>query len=362
MDKVPNRRFDSFIYSLAEEKNEFFVPRAVYKAKSAIHSYLLSDDSIHRFLTEVEDLYGTDLEKIQEKNRGLKIGVIMAGNIPGVGFSDLFCTLALGFTAIVKLSSKDSYFMWYLIQNLHKAFPEFSVTVTEDIVKEVKKGYFQGVVFAGSDQSKAQIEKELNGIPLLARGTKFSFGVVLPQSKLLSPEPPKGEYARLVQDCAMYFGLGCRSITYLFVPKGFNWSKFLKALSREFASSWTCEGFTNAVHRRVAIAKISGTKIIRYSDSINEDIENAKGEFIIDMDNILLHHTRDAFPPLGVINFQIYDNVQNGEIEEVREFEERYGDKIQEKYTNFGKAQYPLLTDWQDGISTVKFLRECGLK
>lgn len=353
-DASVDSREDICLEAFAAEKNEFFTPGNLNFAKSALKEVFLSSESLNAFLDEVERVYGASFEEVREKNKGLQIGVIMAGNIPGVGFSDLFCTLALGFTAVVKLSSKDSYFMWGLMQKLLKSFSEFSARTTDNMLEEASLGNLAGVVFAGSDQTKAQIERELKGIPLLARGTKFSFGIV--------DEIPT-HIEQLVYDAFLYFGLGCRSLTYLFVPKGFNWTEFLNKASELFKDELLCcASWKNSLSRQRAIAKLGGRKIYNFNCAKKEFCIDDGGEYVIDAGFVLLNKTNEPFPPLGVLNFQEYDRSESGEIEKIREFEKKYGEQIQKKYTKFGMAQLPSLTDWQDGISTIVWLKYISLK
>ncbi len=349
---------DAALESIATEQNEFFTPSNLAFSKTAIKSILLSEESLDAFINETEKVYGISFEKVRESNRGIRIGIIMAGNIPGVGFADLFCTLSLGFTAVVKFSSKDSYFMWELTQKLLQSFPEFCVETPDYILEDKLKENLGGVIFAGSNESKSQITSKLKDIPLLCRGSRFSFGVILPNSKLTKRRAKSSDFLSIIFDALLYFGLGCRSLTYLFVPKGFNWSPFFDYLNR-INPLLDIEAWRNSLTRERAVAQLNGTKIYKYDKMQGEFSINDDREYIIDSQDIILHKTRDTFPPLGVINFWEYDPQDENPFAVVEEFEQIHKEQIQKKYTNFGSAQLPLLTDWQDGVSTIEFLSKC---
>lgn len=337
------------VAAAAFEKNEFFTPLMQHSALKGI-ARLLEEESIGAFVKEVEK-YG-EFESVREKNKGKRIGIIMAGNIPGVGFSDLFCTLALGFTAVVKFSSKDDCFMRWVANKLLETFSEFEMETPDIFLEDAPEDFLQALIFAGSDESKAVIERAFERLPLLARGSRFSFGVISPSvAAALEDLRNTSECQGLVSDCFLYFGLGCRSISYLFVPKGFKWDLFIAEAQKFLTSSYCgigssemkdCAAWKNSIKRQRAIALLSGRK--EYTD----------------LGFLLLNNTRDAFPPLGVLNYSEYNPSEWPDIKEIAEFEKKYADHIQKKYTNFGIAQLPALTDWQDGVSTVDFLENYG--
>ncbi len=322
-------------------ENRLFTPYMQLYALSSLTSSLLSVSSIKHLVTQIEDAYSTSIDELFKTNSNKKVAIIMAGNIPAVGFADLFVTLCCGYRVYVKLSSKDSILIPFLYKLLESSVAQFKDKVTffkDDFSEEINPIFYKEVsslIFSGSDTTKKIIEKKFENIPILARGSRFSYGVVNKDF----PKLPKKERLEILEsltlDTFLYYGLGCRSISYLFLPQEFDIDEFIEVANNKFGKTFKdTQPYFNSYLRSKALSLICGEKS-KFID----------GEFF------LLKKTEEIFPPLGTIYYSLYSSN-----DEINEFNRLHKEQIQKKYTNFGKGQMPTITDWQDGISTVTFL------
>ena len=324
----------------ANVDNQFFTPFMQKRALKAIAENYLSEEALEKLLA-YSDGPVDDINFFRRRMEGKTVGIIMAGNIPAVGFHDLLCTLSVGAKAIVKLSSKDRCLIPALLEELAEKAPHLaSRVVFRDFIADRLEGVptttqLDFLLFSGSSQTKALVCEEFSEIPVLARGSRFSLGV-------LSGEETDEDLRLLAEDMFLYCGLGCRSISYLFLPEGFDLqrivteSSFMKERLMEIGPYWS------SYIRRRAIAKI----------------ENMfEGGTFTDGGFFLLEESGRSFPPIGVVRYSFYKNIQ-----EVDAFCKKHHDSIQKKYVNFGMAQSPATDDWMDGINTVRSILEgCGV-
>lgn len=257
-----------------------------------------------------------------------KISVIMAGNIPLVGFHDLLCVLISGHIAQVKISSKDSKLITYLIDELLKMEPAFgdSVVLQTGQVKD-----FDAVIATGSDNTARHFEYYFRNRPHIIRKNRTSCAI------LTGDESPE-EFQRLGDDIFMYYGLGCRNVSKLFVPSGYDFSMLL--------SSWDA-------HKEI---------VNHHKYANNYDYQKAillvNQQPFLDNGFVLLQRNERLVSPLAVLYYEEYES--NDFIAEQLRVNAQ---KIQCVVGNhdlagvaFGKAQFPELWDYADGIDTLKFL------
>ncbi len=320
--------FSALSYEVAKQ-NPFFTRAMQEYALRAIAEKFLTEKALEKLLGYVP----LDFPKDR------KVGLIMAGNVPAVGFHDLLCTLCLGARAYVKLSSKDSLILPAIVGLLGKIAPEISARIFMEGGPFSRSGLLFGgqkmdfLLFSGSDSTKSLLKDEFPGVPMLARGSRFSLGV-------LSGKEDTSQLELLAQDMFLYCGMGCRSISYLFVPKGFDLQRLVNASSCMKRQLEEIGPYMSNYRRLRAIAQIEG-RIGSSSDM---------GGFI-DGGFFLLERSAQPFPPTGCVRFNFYDDFL-----QVEQFCRTHRDKIQKKYTNFGIAQLPDTDDWTDGINTVEAL------
>jgi hypothetical protein len=259
-----------------------------------------------------------------------KVGVVMAGNVPFVGFHDMLCVLISGNIFIGKLSSKDGGLMQKLIDLLIGIEPRFSQYIT---MVDGKLEGFDAVIATGSDNSARYFDYYFGRYPNIIRHNRHSIAV-------LNGNEDFTNLQGLASDIFLYFGLGCRNVSKLLVPIGYNFDSLFKA-AEHFQYLYNHNKYANNYEYHRAI----------YLMNQVEHLDN--GFFIIKPDSSL-------GSPVGVVYYQPYSN-----IESVNEYISVNSKSIQCVVSNckqivsaipFGQAQKPFLTDYADGIDTIEFL------
>ena len=255
-----------------------------------------------------------------------KIGLIMAGNIPMVGFHDLLCTLLSGHNAIVKPSSDDKYVMLYIVDFL----------VTNGLIDRIhiveRLDSIDAVIATGSNNSFRYFQHYFKHIPNLLRKNRKSIAV-------LDGSESDEDLNNLAHDVFKHYGLGCRNVSFLYLPKNMDIVRILdhfmtyKELSNhnKYANNYT-------YHRAILLMN---------------------GEQHLDTGFVLPKERLDIHAPLACLNYAFYNSLG-----EVDEFVEKNTDEIQcivGNYSHpdivpFGKSQNPDIQDFADNIDTLKFL------
>ena len=263
-----------------------------------------------------------------EKENIKKIGIIMAGNIPIVGFHDLMCVLFTSHIAIVKTSSSDPY----LIPFLYNKLVEYEPELAEKVFFKNKIEFVDALIATGNNISIKHINDKFRSHPSILRGTRNSIAI-------LSGKESLNELKLLSKDILTYFGFGCRSITKIYVPKNYNFKTLIKIL-REKSEKITLNDYLNNFKKIIAINEIikskfhvAGKLILIEDKNINAEISSLNYEYY---DNI------------GWINNEINSNLKNIQC--------IVGNINRDNFIKFGEAQKPNLFDYADNIDTVKFL------
>lgn len=256
-----------------------------------------------------------------------RIAIIMAGNIPLVGFHDLMCVLLSGHKAVCKLSSSDAHLLPAFLGVLKQWNPEISEELewTTGPIKHI-----DAVIATGSDNSANYFEQYFGKYPHIFRRNRTSVAV------LNGNETPE-ELVALGEDLFRYFGLGCRNVSKLFVPRDFN-------LDRIF------EGIVNQG------AVVNHHKYANNYD-YNRTIYMMNSVPFLDNNFCILREDDGLFSPLSVFFVQRYDQMN-----EVTAYLKEHADVIQtvvgEGFHAFGQAQQPAIDDFADGIDTLAWLVE----
>lgn len=252
------------------------------------------------------------------------IGLIMAGNLPLVGFHDFLAVLVTGNCAIVKLSKDDSRLFPILIERLIDLAPELvdRIRITPQL-----KG-FDAVIATGSDNSARYFEQYFGKVPHIIRRNRTSVAV-------LDGSETSKELKDLGKDIFSFFGLGCRNVSKILIPQDFDLDRFFGSIM-DYGDMIHHHKYANNYdyHRTIFL--------------MNQDqiIENG---FVLLMETDALHS------PLAVLYYQRYSDKK-----EVQDFLHINRDKIQvvvgREYEVFGKAQKPSLSDYADNVNTLEFL------
>lgn len=255
-----------------------------------------------------------------------RVGLIMAGNIPLVGFHDFISTLIMGHKPVVKMSSDDKRILPVLIEILETLQPDLTNEI--QLVDQLKE--IDAVIATGSDNSARYFEKYFGHLPHIIRKNRTSVAII-------EGDESTEELKELGKDVFTYYGLGCRNVSHIFFPKDFDLDRFFGA-------------------------------IIDYGDVINHNkyannydyykaIYLMNQEDIIENGFLLTRESSDLFAPIAVIHYQRYDDRKS-----VQEYLKKHEDKIQvvagKQHVPFGKAQSPKLDDYADGVNTLNFLSQ----
>lgn len=289
------------------QDNLLFTPYMQRRALEAIAVGFLNEDGLGRWV-----------EKYPRAGKSPGVcGVVAAGNIPAVAFQDILSVLAAGWRPVVKLSSKDRYLLPVL-------FPDV------EFCGSVSGWHADALITMGGDAAAEYFRKNFPEVPKLIRASRFSLAV-------LEGGESGAALEALAEDMLLYYGLGCRSVTWLLVPEGYEMRPLMTA-AEDFAVR--CLGRPAADnHRR------------------NKAVLTLAGETFLDSGTVIFRHL-DGDSPYG-------QSLQVGEVwyseyrrhADVDKFIRANENKIQKIIRNFGYAQRPALDDWPDGVDTVAFLR-----
>ncbi|MCX8481306.1 MAG: acyl-CoA reductase, partial [Sediminibacterium sp.] len=196
------------VIQCAYQKNNWFLPEFIENALNQITTQFLTPKSLH----EIAEKY--PLNKVGLSN--LNIGVIMAGNIPLVGFHDFLCVLLAGFNIQIKLSTKDDVLLPFLIQKLIEIEPAFKNKI------EIKDRllHCNAYITAGSNNSSRYFEFYFGKKPHIIRANKTSIAI-------LNGQETEDNLENLTNDIFLYFGMGCRNVSCLFLPQNYNFDSLI---------------------------------------------------------------------------------------------------------------------------------------
>jgi hypothetical protein len=262
---------------------------------------------------------------LQIENSPIRAGIIMAGNIPLAGFHDFLSVLISGNNLIAKTSSKDSELIIKIGDILCTIEPGFreKIEFTDGQLKN-----FDLVIATGSNNSSRYFEQYFGKYPNIIRKNRNSIAII-------EGNETQTELENLGSDVFLYFGLGCRNVSKIFIPAGYD----LKSI----VARW--ERFASVVNN------------MKYAN--NYDFSKAvylvNREDFLDTGYLLLKEDERLASPVAVLHYEYYE--LGSDIQNVTESEK---DKIQcvvgHNYVPFGKAQSPHLWDYADGIDTLEFL------
>lgn len=303
----------------AGSENPWFTPVYVDAAISGVAHFLK------------KETLETWSQRYNIQNQQKVVGVVMAGNIPLVGFHDLLCVLISGNKLKAKLSSKDSALMNYVIKQLIHINKDFEAyLVTSEQLKEI-----DAIIATGSDNSSRYFDYYFSKYPHIIRKNRTSIAVIDKdlETKDLIP---------LGHDIFQYYGLGCRNVSKLFVPAGYDFHPFYQAM----------ENFDDVKQHHKYNNNYDYNKSI-YLVNKQKHLDN--GFLIMKPDEALVS-------PISVLFYEEYSNqeelkkkieIASGKIQCIVSYQGKY-----DSSQPFGQAQLPQIDDYADGVDTMKFLTE----
>ncbi|NRB62414.1 MAG: acyl-CoA reductase [Saprospiraceae bacterium] len=259
-----------------------------------------------------------------------RIGLILAGNIPLVGFHDLLCVFVAGHRAVVKLSDKDKFLLPYLV----KCMQDFDSRVGEYISFVPTLSSFDAVIATGSTNSSRYFERYFGKYPHIIRKNRNGVGV-------LDGSETADELIALGEDVFTYFGLGCRNVAKLYVPEGYTFEPLLEALHTyndiilhtKYKNNFDYNYAIFVLNKVAYIA--NGCIILTENEAIPSHIAGLYYEYY--------SHERALHKHLRLHTEQIQCVVGKKPIADLPSFP-------------FGKAQQPAINDYADSVDTLQFL------
>ncbi len=326
IDNALNERFYSDFNSLIQSvhfHNGWFTEDNVRNAIASI-AFSLNPEPMIDWLSKY-------IKNLNEKKEALSVAVIMAGNIPMAGFHDMLCVLLSGNKFIGKLSSEDKLLLPFISKILIVIEPEFSsfIEFTEGPLKNI-----DAVIATGSNNSSRYFEYYFGKYPHIIRKNRNSAAV-------LTGAEERGDMKLLGKDIFQYFGLGCRNVSKLFVPRGYNFETFYESIFQ----------FKNIVNNNKYGNNYEYNRTVYLMSSQPSLLDN----------NFLLLKEDSAYSsPIGVLFYEFYHDLKslNKRIEADKELLQCVVSKTSQINNSipFGTAQCPSLSDYADGVDTLEFL------
>lgn len=256
------------------------------------------------------------------------VAIVMAGNIPLVGFHDLLSVLISGHVAKVKLSSKDAKLLPHLIEQLISIEPRFKSRISIEVA-QLKN--FEAVIATGSDNSSRYFEYYFGKYPNIIRKNRTSVAII-------SGNESAEELESLGNDIFTYFGLGCRNVSKLFVPHGYKFDTMIQSWYRH----------QTIIHHHKYCNNYDYQKSILLVNKIP----------FLDTGFAILQSSDKLVSPISVIYTEVYDDYES--LRKIIKSNEAKIQCIVGKTelckVKFGQAQFPTVWDYADQIDTLKFL------
>lgn len=320
--KADSHDLESFeqAFDKALASNAWFTPESVFSMLQSIGESMKTEE-----LARWTKMY--DLDAMQEPKC---IAVVMAGNIPAVGFHDFLSVLMAGHTIQAKLSSDDKFLIPAIADLLIRIEPAFSdkISFTDEKIKD-----FDAVIATGSNNTSRYFNYYFGKYPHIIRKNRHALAV-------LTGNETVAELKALGDDIFMYYGLGCRNISRLFVPEGYDLKTFFEAIE-EFSSVGDHHKYRN-------------------NYDYNKSVYLINGDPHFDNGFLLLKEDHAMTSPVSVLHYERYQSAEElnafiaGNTENIQ-CVVSVSDDIPQGIPP-GTAQYPNLWDYADGVDTMEFL------
>ncbi|KFF05942.1 acyl-CoA reductase [Flavobacterium reichenbachii] len=314
--------FDDFenLIHLSQSHNGWYTPEQVY---FSIQSWAeaLTEENLNKWLSA----YTID----QNDNNSKNVALILAGNIPLVGFHDFLSVLITGNKALIKTSSNDQHLLPFLAKYL--------IAVDEDLKDKItfvegKLENFDAVIATGSNNTSRYFEYYFKDKPSIIRKNRNSAAV-------LDGSETKEQLEDLGEDIFRYFGLGCRNVSKIFVPSGYTFDTLFEAIFK-YQDVIHYEKYANNYDYNKAVFLMSNFKLL-------------------DNGFLTLKQDTSYASPISSVFYEFYEN-----IDELQTRLEADSEQIQcivsngliKNSTAFGETQKPQLWDYADNVDTITFL------
>ncbi|MDR1345625.1 MAG: hypothetical protein LBK03_02845 [Bacteroidales bacterium] len=301
-------------------ENHWFIPEYSHHALQAIVA-MLNEDALSRFAQKYER---------QTRQNGQTIAVISAGNIPMAAFHDLFMVLMSGNSYQGKLSRHDKLLLPFITHLLTEIYPPFKTKI--EYAEQLH--HYDKVIATGSNNSARYFEYYFRNVPLLLRHNRHSAAVLLGRET-------EAELNALCRDILLYFGMGCRSVSKIFIPKSFDFQQFIKSIIKNSTLLAQHHPYLNNLDYHKTLMLMNQTPFL-------------------DAGTLILTENSTLASPVGVLHYSFYDRLADVE-HSLREDAEQLQCIVSNCQNSGistippGTAQQPALCDFADGQDSFLF-------
>jgi hypothetical protein len=313
------------LFQQAQNQNAWFTPQSLEQSLKGIQ-VLLDAHALEKWVSHYS---------FSELDQPQQIGLMLAGNIPAVGFHDILAVLIAGHSACIKLSSQDSALPLWLLAQLNAIEPRFSDRIHLEELLKNKQAY----IATGSDNSARYFNYYFGKYPHLIRSNRTSVAI-------LQGDESTTEMQALGHDIFDYFGLGCRNVSKVFVKNEEQLTQFLDAIQ---SFEWV------ANHHKYF-------NNYEYNKSIYLVNETPH----LDNGFLLLKESADLVSPIGVLFYEVYED-ENALMAKLSTLSSHIQCVVGNSnlpipgIISFGQTQYPAPWDYADGVDTLQFLSGLGV-
>ena len=312
--------FEKFktLLELSQSHNGWFTPEQVYFAVQS-WAEALKEANLNQWLSSY------DVSDVKPRT----VGLILAGNIPLVGFHDFLSVLISGHKALVKASSNDQHLIQFLANYMISIEPKLSYYIS---FTDGKLENFDAIIATGSNNTARYFEFYFKNKPSIIRKNRNSVAV-------LNGKETHEDLVNLGEDIFRYFGLGCRNVSKLFVPKGYSFEAFFKAIY-EYKDVIFYEKYSNNYDYNKAVFLMSNFKLL-------------------DNEFLTLKEDSSYSSPISSVFYENYENMADLQTRLTNEAEQIQcivSNNLIENSISFGQTQQPKLWDYADNVDTLQFL------
>ncbi len=298
-------------------KNNWFTIHFIDLAVENISAQFLREDQ----LVSLAEKYHIP----ETNNNPKKIGLVLAGNIPLVGFHDVLCTFMTGHIAFIKPSSKDEELIGHLIKKIVEWNESAAAHFT---LNEFLKGC-NAYIATGSNNTSRYFEYYFRNVPYIIRKNRTSVAI-------LTGKETQEEIEKLTDDVHQYFGLGCRNVTKILVPINYDFLPLVN-LFKKYNYYLDHNKYKNNYDYNLAVLLLNN-------------------KYYMSSGSTLLVQDKSLFSPISQLNYEYYENRKD--LEKELEKDDRIQCITGRKYLPFGEAQCPQIDNFADGVDTIKFLMD----
>lgn len=298
----------------AYQKNTWFTPFFTTLSARHIATHYLQKEALEKWVNSYI---------VPDDFTPQKIGIVMAGNIPLVGFHDFLCAFMSGHKQVIKLSSKDDVLLPYLVHVMALENKE----VENEILFADRLNGLDAYLATGSNNSSRYFEQYFGKFPHIIRRNRTSVAI-------LTGHESEDELEKLSDDIHLYFGLGCRNVTKIYVPEEYDFVPFIKAMDK-YKYFEDHHKYKNNYDYQLSLLLLNH-------------------QFYMTNGTTLLTENKNIFSPISTVHYEYYRDA--GILAQALEQNEDVQCIVGNRYIPFGQAQQPTLSQYADGVDTMDFL------